>query len=122
MLGGLLFGLIIVSGDYGGRIGDYAIKVAKARDSEVRITGVCASACTLYLGLPSRNICITQGAVFKFHAPRHRNPKAAQAAKRYMMSRYPSWVRRFLNSKGGLTGRLVTMPYSYARAHMRACK
>jgi hypothetical protein len=115
--------VVNISGDSGGAIVKYALRVAKLRNARsiVRFSGRCDSACTLLLSLPKSQVCITPGATFRFHAPRHSNGRAAAAAKRYMLRKYPGWVRAFVNSQDGLTSRLVTMNYRYASRFIRKC-
>jgi hypothetical protein len=117
-------GGIVISGNSGGKIIHFALKVAQARQSRtlVRFAGRCDSACTLYLGLPSRQVCISEGAYFRFHAPVGRTARASAAARKYLMRKYPGWVRAFLARHNGLTNRLVTMDYSYARRFIKPCE
>lgn len=60
---------LTVSNDMGGPI--YArldtIAALRAADTPVRITGTCASSCTLYLGLPKT--CVSPSATVGFHGP-----------------------------------------------------
>ena len=116
----MLVALLVISGcgatrvirnDPGGRIIDYALKVAKAKS--VRIDGWCASACTLYIAHP--NVCITRRARLAFHAASH--PVATQ----YLINQYPQWVDDWIAAQGGLSARLVEMPNRHAMQHMRAC-
>ena len=115
--------LVTVRNDNGGTIVRYATTIARLRASgeTVRIVGRCDSACTLYLGLPSRQLCIGRGVYFRFHAPRSPSEQAAKVARSYMMKKYPGWVRSWIRSKGGLSRTLITMDYGYARAFIRTC-
>ncbi len=107
----------------GGSIGQFALRAAKLRNSRtlVKFSGRCDSACTLFLGLPARQMCISKGAVFRFHAPMHRSARAASYAKKYMMRKYPGWVKSYIGANRGLTSRLVTMDYRYASRFIRTC-
>ncbi len=107
----------------GGHIGDFMMRLASYRQSraQVQFTSTCDSACTLLLALPRNQACVTRGAVFRFHAPTARTAGTSAAAKRFMMSNYPGWVRNWIASHNGLTRQLISMNYSYARKFMRAC-
>lgn len=107
----------------GGSIGKFAMRAAQLRNSQtlVKFSGSCDSACTLFLGLPSKQMCVKSGAKFRFHAPMHANPRAARFAKTYMMRKYPGWVRSWIRSHNGLTATLTTMDYSYASKFIRTC-
>jgi hypothetical protein len=42
-------------------------------------------------------------------------------AQVYLMRKYPGWVKSWIARNGGLSGRLVTMNYSYASKFLRRC-
>ena len=97
--------------DMGGVVIDYAIRVKKT--DQVRFDGPCVSACTLYLTVKDK--CVTPRAVFGFHAATH------PSATLFLLRQYPAWVNRWIASKGGLTSRMIYMPYSYASKFIRGC-
>ncbi|MFN4143947.1 hypothetical protein [Aestuariivirga sp.] len=115
--------VVNISGDRGGVVITYALKVLKAKENErfVRVSGSCASACTLYLSMPKERICITRNASFKFHLPYGASRKGNQVAAQYLMRNYPGWVRSWISSNGGLSPNLKTMPYSYASRFLATC-
>lgn len=115
--------IVRISSSSGGRIGDFMVRLRqyRAQGSLVQFSGSCDSACTLLLALPRANTCITTGAVFRFHAPTAASARTGLAAKRYMMAQYPGWVRGWIASNNGLTGKLISMNYSYASKFMRNC-
>jgi hypothetical protein len=115
--------IIRISSNSGGRIGDFMVRLRQYRKQGnlVQFSGSCDSACTLLLALPRANTCITTGAVFRFHAPTAASARTGLAAKRYMMSQYPGWVRNWIASNNGLTTKLISMNYGYARKFMRSC-
>lgn len=107
-----------VGNDMGGNIMEYhrAVKRIEASGEPVRIDGLCASACTLYLRLPSKQLCITPRARFGFHA-------SNQAwGTRAMWNEYPGWVRQWITTHGGLTKRQIVMPNEYAAKHISFCQ
>src|SRR5688572_32932908 len=116
-------GSVSIRNDRGGHAISYALKMMKLRESgrPVRFVGRCASACTLYLALPSEQTCVSSGATFRFHAPygAHRSGNAFMA--RYMLKSYPGWVRSWIHENGGLWSRTIVMDYSYASRFMRIC-
>jgi hypothetical protein len=58
---------LIIQYDGGGFVGERAREILNLTDTEVRILGLCASACTMYLGLP--NVCVSPNARLVFHGP-----------------------------------------------------
>ncbi len=116
--------IVTVRGDRGGVMLKYALRVKKLerRGSLVRIGGRCDSACTLYLGMPTKQVCLLPGATFRFHMPYGSTKRNNQIAADFMMRNYPGWVRSWINSKGGLTRGLKTMGYGYAVKHVKPCE
>jgi hypothetical protein len=114
---------ISVSGDSGGVIGNYVVRAATYRRAETKIdfTGRCDSACTLFLSLSPSQICVSEGAYFRFHLPQSPSPAIAVAAGRFLMRSYPAWVRTYITSHGGLSDRLLTVDYSYASRFIKKC-
>lgn len=110
--------------DHGGQVIKYAIKAKKLTkaDTKIRISGLCDSACTLYLSVPSKNICIKPGANFGFHRAYGSTARANQTATNYMMGKYPSWVRSWIRANGGLSTRVKRMDYAYASKYLRTCE
>ena len=109
--------------DSGGRVLAYRIRAMKLRQEGTRLEfhGACASACTLYLALPSRQLCITRNVSFRFHAPYGASESGNAVAAAYMMKLYPPWVKSWLLENGGLSPQIQIMNYSYARQYMKTC-
>lgn len=114
---------VSISNNSGGVVVKYALKTAQFRRAGtlVKFSGRCDSACTLFLGLPRNQTCISPGAYFRFHAPSARSSRSARMAKSYMMSKYPGWVQSWIRRKGGLSTQLVTMDYAYASRFVSTC-
>ena len=114
---------ISISNNSGGNIAEYALSAAEYRSSGtlVKFTGRCDSACTLFLGLPSHQTCLSRGAFFRFHAPFGVSASAQRMAQAYLMRKYPGWVRAWISHNRGLTHNLITMDYSYASRFMTSC-
>jgi hypothetical protein len=113
-----------VKHDNGGVVLEYAKRTHRLIKSgeKVKIDGKCASACTLYLAVPKKNICITPRAVLMFHHPFDKNTKKlAKGTAEFMMYNYPKWVQNYINKKGGLSRKWITISYSYAKKYMRTC-
>jgi hypothetical protein len=113
----------LIRDDRGGEIIDYGLRTARLRESgeKVRIAGYCASACTLYLSLPSDQICIFPGTKFQFHTPSAVTLRHRDAAAEYMLAKYPPWVKSWIDRHGGLSARLITMHYAYAGQFLNTC-
>jgi hypothetical protein len=102
--------------DSGGQIGDYLTRFKALRSSgeRVEIDGLCASACTMLLGtIPRDRICVTPRAVLEFHSAWDPTPAggqlASQAGNQILWSTYPSKVRRWIVSHGGLRSQIITL-------------
>jgi len=115
---------VTIKGDRGGQVIKYALKMLKLRDAgkRVRFAGRCDSACTLYLALPGRQVCVTRGASFGFHQPYGASARGNQIAANYLMGSYPGWVKAWIRNNGGLNGRIKTMSYAYASQYLPTCQ
>ena len=114
---------VTISGDSGGQIVSYAMRVASYKRSRtlVKFNGRCDSACTLFMGLPSHQTCISSGAYFRFHSPSAQSQRSARIAQIYMMRKYPGWVRNWISRNNGLSRQLITMKYEYANKFIKSC-
>ena len=99
-----------ISDDVGGRIGAYVDQYSAVRDSGERVVidGACLSACTLVLGIVPRNrICVTRNAMLGFHAAwmpgPNGKPVPSAVGTQALWDLYPQNVRRWINSRGGLS-------------------
>lgn len=110
-----------VINDHGGHVAAYIMRAERLDRAglRVRFAGRCDSACTVYLGLP--RACVTRGVSFGFHLPFGAKAKGNEAARRYLLSAYPAWVRAWLKEEGGLTASVKRMGYSYASKHLPTC-
>ncbi len=114
---------VSISNNSGGNIAAFAVAVARYRGAGtlVMFNGRCDSACTLFLGLPARQTCISRGAFFRFHSPSAGSMRSERLAQAYLMRKYPNWVRAWIARKNGLTHQLITMNYDYASQFMQTC-
>lgn len=114
---------VSIANNSGGNIAVFALASAEylSVGTLVKFSGRCDSACTLFLGLPSKQTCISQGAVFRFHAPMGASARSEKTAQAYLMRKYPEWVRSWITSQNGLSRKLITMDYSYASKFIRTC-
>lgn len=109
--------------DNGGVVLEYAKRVHRAikTGERVRIDGLCASACTLYLA-KGVNVCVTKRGYFKFHHPYDtRNGALAKGTAEFMFYNYPNWVKNYITAHGGLSRKWITIPNWYARKYMETC-
>jgi len=116
-------GYVNIGTNHGGQVLGFARQALKWKrnGTRVRFSGRCASACTLYLSLAPKKMCITPSASFHFHAPYGANAKGNRGAKAYMLRTYPSWVRSYISNKGGLSSRMISMNYGYASRFIKTC-
>ena len=121
--------MLVITADIGGRIGKYIETYQNARQTGelVVIDGVCLSACTLVLGIvPSDRICITRRATLGFHAawlpgPRGR-PVRSLAGTQALWEYYPVQVRRWIESRGGLSSKMLYLRGSELAAMYPQCR
>ena len=116
-------GSLSISGDRGGYVVVYALRMLKLKQSgrQVEFHGSCDSACTLYLALPRSQVCVAPQTSFNFHLPYGASPSGNRVAASYMLRSYPSWVRSWIRSKGGLSNRLISMKYAQASTFLPTC-
>ena len=102
-----------ISDDNGGQVGKYLdrFRALRERGDRVEIDGVCASACTMLLGVIPRNrICVTPRAVLAFHSAWDPTPAGVQdssAGNAYLWANYPGDVRKWIARHGGLHARII---------------
>lgn len=97
---------IDISDDRGGFVFLYLMKWQKLalQHPNVRITGVCLSACTVLLGyVPRKNICMTDKGVLGFHLA------TMDFATRQLLEVYPDDIKAWINENGGLTYQVMWM-------------
>ena len=120
--------VVRIADDRGGRIGTYVDKYQGLRNSgeAVIIDGLCASACTIVLGaIPHDRICVTSHATLGFHAAWDfgtngraiTNPEATQM----LYSMYPSQVRHWISSRGGLTPHMIFLRGKQLESMYKPC-
>jgi hypothetical protein len=117
-----------IARDQGGQIGRYVDRYEQLRASgqTIVIDGLCASACTIVLAtIPHDKICVTPNANLAFHAAwdfgAHGRAIANPEATRTLYSMYPSQVRRWIASQGGLTPSMIFLRGRQLEAMYRPC-
>jgi ATP-dependent protease ClpP protease subunit len=117
-----------IARDQGGQIGRYVDRYEQLRASgqTIVIDGLCASACTIILGaIPHDKICVTPNANLAFHAAWDFGAQgraiANPEATRTLYSMYPSKVRHWIASQGGLTPRMIYLRGRQLEAMYRPC-
>ena len=116
---------VVIWGDHGGYVDEYAQRETAYRRAGVRIiiAGRCASACTLYLHSPTT--CVMPTARFMFHTAYVGIPLPGghmgmgptdEYGTRFLYDAYPPGVRAWLDSHGGLQRAPLQMTYAEARA------
>jgi hypothetical protein len=116
-----------ISDDHGGQLGSYLDKYrALAQSGErVEIDGVCASACTMLLGLiPPDRICVTPRAVLEFHSAWDiaGNQAVSDAGTRLLWSHYPGKIRSWINRHGGLGSRVIYLRWPELARMYSSCR
>ena len=92
----------------------------------VIIDGLCASACTILLSeLPHDKICVTSRATLGFHAAWNYGPNGHTftdpEATVMLYSAYPTPVRRWIASRGGLRPQIIFLSGKPLQAMYRPC-
>ena len=120
--------VVRITDDRGGRIGEYVDKYNDMRTSgdRVIIDGLCASACTIVLGVVAQNkICVTSHANLGFHAAWDfdTNGRAVTNtdATQFLYSLYPSAVQSWITAQGGLTPRMIFLRGQQLQALYKPC-
>ena len=118
-----VYNSVSISNNSGGVIARFVLKAAEYRDAGtlIRFVGRCDSACTLYLSLPSEQMCVGPNSYFRFHAPAARSARSVKFAQSFMMRQYPPWVRSWIQGQGGLSRKLITMDYAHASQFLPTC-
>jgi hypothetical protein len=105
--------------DMGGLMTEYASRFATMRESreKVVIDGPCYSACTMLLGMLSRDqVCVTSNAVLGFHAAWNFDDNGhkvtSASATQALIDIYPPRIRSWLQRRGGLSPHM-----KYLRGH-----
>jgi hypothetical protein len=93
--------------DAGGRVLDYYRNVRAANSSARRvvISGVCASACTMKLGI--RNACVEPDATLLFHQASY-NGFRSELGTRIMLYAFPRRIRHWILRSGALDSSSLT--------------
>lgn len=114
---------VSIGSDRGGYVINYGLRMLRWRKNgtQVQFSGNCQSACTLYLGLATRQTCISPGASFGFHLPYGASKRGNRIARGFMLRNYPGWVRSWISAQGGLSGQMKTMGYGYASRFIKPC-
>lgn len=92
---------LIVNNDLGGSVQERLSVIAALRNQgrRVEIRGQCASACTMYLGLP--NTCVSRASRLGFHGPQSQYygislpPDEFEYWSRIMASNYPAPIAQW---------------------------
>jgi len=89
------------------------------------IDGLCASACTLVLQAPANRICITERAVFGFHAAYKNDFFAGKVTDRevteFIIYKYPIAIQEWINRQGGLTSDVLWLKGPELAQMFRLC-
>ena len=119
---------IYIRHDRGGDVGLYQIKAQVARELKLNVVidGLCASACTLLVGLPKAQVCATGRARLHFHRARLARPmKNGRALLRRtnadILSSYPAGIRRWITRHGGLGDRMLKMEPADVARYLPPC-
>ena len=119
---------VVLSGDSGGKMEEYAARFQQVRASgeTVVIDGTCSSACTMVLGLVPRNrVCATANAVLGFHAAwmydKAGNRIASASGTRDLMKTYPASVRAWIARNGGLKPEMIYLRGPALAAIVKPC-
>ncbi len=98
-------GVSIIRNDPGGSVASRLRQIEKLRSdgTRVEIRGTCASACTLFLGLP--NTCVARSSRLSFHGPQSQYygvalpPQEFEYWSQVMADHYPGPIRLWFLAK-----------------------
>ncbi len=128
LAGSAMADTVTVRHDAGGDLGLYEVRLGVYEELgiQVRIDGVCASACTILTRLPARQICATRRAELRFHRTRSApavtvTPELVDHENSRLLSLYPAGIRAWIGTHGGLTDRFLTMPSETVAQYLRPC-
>jgi hypothetical protein len=117
-----------ISEDRGGQIGQYlhVFSLLRSTGEHVVVDGNCLSACTLLLGMiPRSQMCATPRARFGFHAAWMPDidgrPVTSPLGTQALWNIYPSKVRRWIGSHGGLSRRMIYLEGSELAGFIESC-
>ena len=122
-------GTVRIVCDPGGPIRPYVDRYDHLRASgqNVIIDGLCASVCTIVLGKISHDkICVTSQAKLAFHAAWDFGARGLSITNRQatqmLYSMYPSPIRQWIDSRGGLRTRAIFLQGKQLNAMYRLCQ
>src|SRR5262249_16784357 len=102
--------------DMGGLMTEYASRFSNMRErgEKVVIDGPCYSACTMLLGMLSRDqVCVTPNAVLGFHAAWNFDDTGRRvtstSATQPLIALYPRRIRSWLQRRGGLSPHMKSL-------------
>ena len=103
-----------------------SIRTVRNSGERVVIDGACLSACTLVLGIVPRNrICVTRRAMLGFHAAwmpgANGKPVPSAVGTQALWDLYPQNVRKWINSRGGLSSKMMFLRGSELAAMYPQC-
>jgi hypothetical protein len=107
-----------VGGDHGGFVHLYEQKWEKlaAQKVNIRIVGICASACTLLTGyFPRKDICVMPDAALGFQAG------TFSFVTDELLRIYPEDIRKWIDAHGGLTSQLIWLQRPEIYKFFRKC-
>ena len=120
---------ITIENSPGGLISEHVERYARmaARGDRVRITGYCASACTIVLAkVPRHRICVGPAAVLGFHSASEVDDAGRRVHSRsgteWLMRLYPRDIKGWIARNGGLTPEMRYLRGRELRKHVRACR
>ena len=93
---------LTIRSDGGGNIAAYAALIDDLGVIEVRIVGVCKSACTMFLG--AKNVCVSPDASLAFHGPDGKDESIAYLLQLVdqIADHYPPTLARTFREDWGL--------------------
>lgn len=117
-----------INQDRGGRLDQYAAKyhMLAAQNKKIEIRGYCVSACTLVLtDFPRHRVCVGPKAVLGFHQASTIAPNGefvrSEIGTQWLYNHYGPSVRAWIDSRGGLTKKMLWLRGSELRKHFKPC-
>lgn len=115
---------VVIVNDRGGNPFDYLAwsRAVVESGAAIKIRGLCASSCTLILLAPADRVCVAAGAQLLFHGVKSGVKDVGEAMSLLFLRLYPPGIRAWIENRGGLSDRLLSLAGGELRRFYKPCK